>query len=187
MGENGMSKDGSLPKMVVFDLDGTLWYPEMYMLWGSGPPFRRDTKTGNVRAVGGEMVKLLGSSRSVLYSLKTDEKFEDTLVGIASRTDEPEWAQECMKQFDVGDGISMKETVDYEAIYGGDKTNHLRELSKRSKVAFEDMIFFDNERGNLHSVQRLGVQCVYTPDGVTSKIWDKALADFKRIKASLAK
>ena len=29
----------SLPKAVVFDLDGCLWYPDMYMLWGGGAPF----------------------------------------------------------------------------------------------------------------------------------------------------
>ena len=30
----------TLPKAVVFDLDGCLWYPDMYMLWGGGAPFR---------------------------------------------------------------------------------------------------------------------------------------------------
>lgn len=33
--------DNFLPKVVAFDLDATLWMPEMYQLWG-GSPFKRD-------------------------------------------------------------------------------------------------------------------------------------------------
>ena len=32
----------ALPKVVAFDLDATLWYPEMYQLWGGGSPFRKN-------------------------------------------------------------------------------------------------------------------------------------------------
>lgn len=28
-----------LPKIVALDLDGTVWSPDMYMLWGGGAPF----------------------------------------------------------------------------------------------------------------------------------------------------
>ena len=28
------------PKAVVFDLDGCVWRPEMYELWGGGAPFK---------------------------------------------------------------------------------------------------------------------------------------------------
>ena len=35
----------SLPKVVVFDLDGCVWDPEMYELWGSGgAPFKASKK-----------------------------------------------------------------------------------------------------------------------------------------------
>ena len=30
----------ALPKVVVFDLDGCVWDPEMYQLWGGGAPFK---------------------------------------------------------------------------------------------------------------------------------------------------
>jgi hypothetical protein len=33
-----------LPKIFVFDLDNCVWYPEMYMIWGGGPPFTYDGK-----------------------------------------------------------------------------------------------------------------------------------------------
>ena len=30
----------ALPKVIVFDLDGCVWDPEMYQLWGGGAPFK---------------------------------------------------------------------------------------------------------------------------------------------------
>ena len=30
-----------LPQVVAFDLDGTVWTPDMYQLWGGGAPFRK--------------------------------------------------------------------------------------------------------------------------------------------------
>ena len=30
----------ALPKVIVFDLDGCVWDPEMYELWGGGAPFK---------------------------------------------------------------------------------------------------------------------------------------------------
>lgn len=40
------------------------------------------------------------------------------------------------------------------------------------------MLFFDNEMGNIRSVSKLGVQCVYCPDGMTQAIWDEGLNKF---------
>ena len=51
-----------LPKAVVFDLDGCLWAPDMYMLWGGGAPFevRED---GDLDDRNGARVRLLGAVR----------------------------------------------------------------------------------------------------------------------------
>ena len=35
----------SLPKLVAFDLDGTNWSPDMYMIWGGGAPFTVSSPT----------------------------------------------------------------------------------------------------------------------------------------------
>ena len=35
------------PKAVIFDLDGCLWAPDMYMLWGGGGPFQQKETTPN--------------------------------------------------------------------------------------------------------------------------------------------
>ena len=60
----------------------------------------------------------------------------------------------------------------------------LRVLSD-SAFALEDMIFFDNERGNCTDVAPLGVTCVYCPAGVTDQIWRLALEGFPAPKGTI--
>jgi magnesium-dependent phosphatase 1 len=38
-------------------------------------------------------------------------------------------------------------------------------IHERSGIAYEDMVFFDNERRNVTDCRSLGITCVYTPDG----------------------
>ena len=39
--------DSVLPAAVVFDLDGCVWSPDMYMLWGGGAPFSGPDANGD--------------------------------------------------------------------------------------------------------------------------------------------
>ena len=48
------------PKVVVFDLDGCLWEPEMYELWGGGAPFS-DNGDGTLADRSDVTVRLLGA------------------------------------------------------------------------------------------------------------------------------
>ncbi len=66
-----------LPKLVAFDLDGTLWWPEMYML--SGAPFKKDSK-GRIFDRAQEQVELMGASHDILRELATDPRWIDTTV-----------------------------------------------------------------------------------------------------------
>ena len=95
-----------LPKLIAFDLDGTIWTPDMYQLYG-GAPFKADGDgTKKLYDSQGAPVKLLGISSRILQELKTDKKWQNTIVAWASCTDEPEWAAICMKLFKVVSGIS---------------------------------------------------------------------------------
>ena len=71
------------PKAVIFDLDGCLWYPEMYMMsWrGGGAPFV--PKGDAMVSQAGEAVTLLGDVRAVVAELRAD--WPDAVVGISSR------------------------------------------------------------------------------------------------------
>ena len=48
------------PAAVIFDLDGCLWDPEMYELWGGGAPFS-DNGDGTLADKSGVTVRLLGA------------------------------------------------------------------------------------------------------------------------------
>jgi hypothetical protein len=75
-----------IPKMFVFDLDGCVWEPEMYEIWGGGSPFKTQ-KNGNVKDCKGQEVYFLGDVRKILYELHTDSKYADSIVGVASTCD----------------------------------------------------------------------------------------------------
>ena len=79
------------PKAVVFDLDGCLWYPDMYMLWGGGAPFETvsDNTLLDARK---QRVTLLGAVPEILHELKNDAAWTPQ-VCVASCTDEPSWAR----------------------------------------------------------------------------------------------
>jgi magnesium-dependent phosphatase 1 len=138
------------PKVVAFDLDGTLWAPEMYELWGGGAPF----KSHNGEFLSdrkGERVNLLGSSREVLSQLCGLPEYQEGALTIAyvSTCDEPAWARECLTKFLVpvgGQRVTMGEVAAVHEIYKArDKTVHFAKVREATGVAYEDMIFFDNQ------------------------------------------
>ncbi|KAI8844663.1 magnesium-dependent phosphatase-1 [Chytriomyces cf. hyalinus JEL632] len=171
-----------VPSLIVFDLDGTLWYPEMYMLWsGGGPPFRPDPATGDVTSGPSKVkVQLLGDTRAILRNSLHDPTFANTRFAISSCTDEPGWAQECLALMRIEDGVSVKSRFEFECISKSSKKNHFISLRDMAGVPFEDMIFFDNERSRCKEVASLGVATVYCPDGLTMNVWIKGLDDWQR-------
>jgi len=170
-----------VPKAVVFDLDGCCWDPEMYELWGGGAPFK-ENKDGTLSDKNGTKVHLLGDVKNILHELKTDPKWADSIVAVASTCDEPKWAKECIRKFTVGDGLTMFDVFDedcteiYKA-YG--KDNHMREIAKKSGIDLKEMIFFDNQTNNTSCVAGMnGPTVVYTPQGVTRELFEEGLAKF---------
>ncbi|EFJ41078.1 hypothetical protein VOLCADRAFT_119798 [Volvox carteri f. nagariensis] len=172
----------ALPRLVAFDLDGTLWWPEMYMLDG-GAPFRRD-KSGAVYDKRNQRIELMGATEAVLAELATNPRWGQTEVAYVSRTEYPEWAIPCLKTFLVtedgkhGTSKSMFDISSYQEIYPGSKLTHFRAIQKKSGIQFEDMIFYDNERWNITECAKLGITCIYTPRGLTREAWERGLADF---------
>jgi magnesium-dependent phosphatase 1 len=186
-----------LPKVIVFDLDGTLWYPEMYMLWsGGGAPFQpHKTRKDALVDKSGRAVELLGNSYELLRSFAMDPIFTQGKVafGVASTCDEPDWAAECMRKFQVthghheGGARSMNDLFHFIEVYhASTKQDHFREIQRKAtkhfghEVAFQEMIFFDNQTNNTTAVSKLGVHCVYTPDGMTAELWERGLRDWQQ-------
>lgn len=108
-------------------------------------------------------------------------KWAKSRVGYASRTEYPKWAHECLKRIEVGDNIHMDEVLKpLREIYPGKKTSHFEQFHKDTGIAFNEMVFFDNEQRNCIDVARLGVTCVYTPNGMTAAKWKEGLAAFAK-------
>eukprot|EP00558_Chaetoceros_sp_UNC1202_P014265 CAMPEP_0197257414 /NCGR_PEP_ID=MMETSP1429-20130617/78630_1 /TAXON_ID=49237 /ORGANISM="Chaetoceros sp., Strain UNC1202" /LENGTH=108 /DNA_ID=CAMNT_0042721245 /DNA_START=51 /DNA_END=377 /DNA_ORIENTATION=+ len=102
----------------------------------------------------------------------------DIQAAAASRTDEPEMAQQCMDWLKISDGKTLTSCFDQVEIDIGDKKRHFQRLQEKTNIPFESMVFFDNEIRNINSVKELGVKCIYTPDGMTREAWHEALALF---------
>lgn len=175
-----------LPKLISFDLDATLWWPEVYMM--TGPPFTRRAEDNSVLDSSGEAMELYPGVVPVLRELATDPRWRAAGVAVAyaSRTDCPDWAHDCLRKLHVtgvdseaGSGtMTLHELGKFQQIYPGDKKTHHRRLGEDAGVAPKDMLFFDNERRNCSSVAKLGVTCVWTPEGLTMDAFRRGLDDF---------
>uniref|UniRef100_A0A7S3YKD3 Magnesium-dependent phosphatase-1 n=1 Tax=Heterosigma akashiwo TaxID=2829 RepID=A0A7S3YKD3_HETAK len=132
----------TIPRLVVFDLDFTVWRPEMYEL--AGAPFTR-TEDGRVFDRAWEEVRPFPDVRAVLERISTSAEFAGCEVAAASRTDRVAWAQECLRLLDAhGGGGRMADVFRYKEIYPGTKTRHFERLRAVSGVDYEDMLFFDD-------------------------------------------
>jgi magnesium-dependent phosphatase 1 len=163
---NGNSRLFALPRVIVFDLDNTLWTPELYKL--------RKLEGSNQIPVAGRDVNLFDGAKEVLESIlpnlggsAADGDNEKPILAIASRTNKVEWAEDLLDQFQLRDLFGAIE------IFPGIKTNHFAKIQRKTKVPFHEMMFFDDARdgkyGNCEPVAAMGVFCVHCPDGLRTK------------------
>ena len=152
----------------------------MYQLWGGGAPFRQLAVTPNnqLQDRRGTSVQMLGDVSVCFAELHARMKAgEPLLVGVASRSDEPEWARECLSKFIVAEGVTMMDVVSPSRceIYKGSKRGHFKALQVKTQVPFSKMCFFDDDPQNIADVGGLGVHCFLTPNGVTKDIFNEGL------------
>ena len=170
-----MSHDRCLvTAVVVFDLDYTLWHPELYQL-RSGPPFKA-CSDGCVLTARGERVDLFPAARGALRELSD----AGIPVAIASRASERAWAEEIMRLMRVDEGRSMADIIGDTpvVIQGGSKVKHLRHISHMSGVPLARILFFDNERTNIQEVEKIGPTCIYCPRGFKDGVFRDGLRQF---------
>ena len=102
----------AVPKLIVLDLDNTLWTPELYQL--------RKLQQNNQFPVANKDVKLFPAAAKILKEFRngTNSTFANTKLAIASRTNKGEWAHDLLDQFGI------KDQFDYIEIFSGDKKTH---------------------------------------------------------------
>ena len=84
------------PRLVVLDLDATVWTPELHRV-------RRFAAAADPswRPKAGVDVKLCEGAAQVLRLLATSPEWRETRVAVASRTAEGEWARALLREFEV--------------------------------------------------------------------------------------
>ncbi|KAK9720809.1 hypothetical protein K7432_003873 [Basidiobolus ranarum] len=183
-----------LPKVIVFDLDYTLW-PLWLDTHLNGPPF--EATVDGVKDCSGNTVKFYPDVPIVLELCR---RLSDTMLAVASRTHEPKWANQIITQMKVRldetqlskingllsseapEALPFQKYIDHSEIYPGSKVQHFKRICKELGIQYEDMIFFDDEFRNIKEVGKLGVKCVYVQDGVTLKNFLQALEEFAQDK-----
>ncbi|KAL5705392.1 protein-tyrosine-phosphatase [Ranunculus cassubicifolius] len=143
-----------LPKLVVFDLDYTLW------------PFYCECRSKR------EMPSLYPHAKGILYALK--DKGID--IAIASRSPTPDIAKTFI------DKLGFQSMFVAQEIFSSwtHKTEHFQRIHKRTGVPFTSMLFFDDEDRNIESVSKMGVTSILVGDGVNLGALRQGLTNFNQ-------
>lgn len=146
--------EGPLPKLIVFDLDYTLW--PFWVDTHVAAPLKASPDHTSAKDRSGESFAFYAEVPSILHSLRE----RGIKVGAASRTSAPDLGREMLRLLHVGDAEGKKrkavEYFDYLEIYPGSKITHFNRLQKATGLDYTDMLFFDDEARN-RNVESLGV------------------------------
>jgi magnesium-dependent phosphatase 1 len=151
----------ALPKLIVFDLDYTLW--PFWVDTHVTPPLKPSASHDAVKDRFGEHFAFYSEVPEILASLRQ----HNIKVGAASRTSAPDLMLRLLQLPDA-EGKKRKaiEFFDHMEIYPGSKITHFVKLQKATGLRYEDMLFFDDESRN-KNVESLGVHMHLVRDGVS--------------------
>ncbi len=150
-------------KLFVFDLDFTLWDAGGTWCDATNPPYFWEDNC--LLDQSGNEMQLYPDVIDILEELTQYKK----KIAAASRTFEPDWAQDLLHLFNIDKYFDLKE------IYPGSKISHFKKIQNHFKLPFSEMVFFDDEYRNIEEVGRLGVNTVFVDEGVSSSVVRKYL------------
>ena len=150
-------------KVFVFDLDFTIWNAGDTWCSETNPPYLWEDRKLLDRS--GRWIRLFPETLNVLEFLKKEGK---TIV-VASRTHQPEWANQLLQLFNIDRYFDIKE------IYPGSKKNHLNRIQKQLDLSLNQFVFFDDEDRNIREVSSLGIKSILIMNGITLDIVKKAM------------
>jgi magnesium-dependent phosphatase 1 len=169
--------DGVLPKLIVFDLDYTLW--PFWVDTHVTPPLKASPSHDSAKDRFGESFAFYSEVPEILHSLRA----HGVKVGAASRTSAPDLGKEMLKLLHIADEEGKKRKAldyfDHLEIYPGSKITHFTKLQKATGLRFEDMLFFDDEARN-RNVETLGVTMYLVRDGVNRQEIDNGIREWRK-------
>ncbi|GKY91946.1 hypothetical protein MPSEU_000166200 [Mayamaea pseudoterrestris] len=185
-------------RLVIFDLDHTIWRPEMCDLTAA-PQLKpapsnlsptalkegRTIKEGHFLMIGEDACMQVFEGASIALSEINRWKREGRNIqaAAASKSDVPNWARICLDYLVVDDGTVLAECFPDELVelYKANKEEHLQRLQEKTGVAYSDMAFFDDERHkNIVRIENElpHVKTYYVPHGMTREAWEEAKTEF---------
>ncbi|CAM1503274.1 Fc.00g080500.m01.CDS01 [Cosmosporella sp. VM-42] len=173
-----------LPKLIVFDLDYTLW--PFWVDTHVTPPLKANATHSAATDRYGEDYAFYSDVPSILYALPR----AGVKIGVASRTHAPSLARDMLKLLHIPppDDTSGKPEKPKRAlevfdagmeIYPSSKIKHFESLQKRTGIRYEDMLFFDDEARN-KDTESLGVTMWLVRDGVTWGEVEKGVDEWRK-------
>ncbi|RDL31963.1 putative magnesium-dependent phosphatase P8B7.31 [Venustampulla echinocandica] len=168
--------DGALPKLIVFDLDYTLW--PFWVDTHITPPLKASPTHDSAKDRFGENFAFYRQVPAILVSLRA----RGIKIAAASRTHAPDLGREMLRLLHITDGKGKKKAIDYFdylEIYPGSKITHFTKLQKATGLRFEDMLFFDDEARN-KNVETLGVTMYLVRDGVNAAEVDNGIKEWRK-------
>ena len=157
-----------LPKLIVFDLDFTLWDCDGTWCDCLSPPFGMES--GVVMDSTKRPVTLYPDVKQILEQCKA----LDCEMALASRTEQPAWALSLI------DLLGITSYFAFSEIYPSSKVMHFSSLKKASRFEFSQMLFFDDESRNISEVSSRGVACVHVTQGLNQSLFDASLQRFQQ-------
>ncbi|KAI0132412.1 magnesium-dependent phosphatase [Xylariales sp. AK1849] len=188
-----------LPRLVVFDLDYTLW--PFWVDTHVYPPLKVNAAHSACTDKIGETFSFYKDVPSVLHGLGA----AGIKLGVASRTHAPDLGREMLKLLHVPaasslfPGVGEGETGGSKKgdkprkaleffdggleIYPSSKIRHFEALGKRTGIPYTEMLFFDDESRN-RDTETLGVTMWLVRDGVTWNEIEKGIEEWRRRRAA---
>ncbi|KAL4972549.1 acid phosphatase-domain-containing protein [Aspergillus desertorum] len=177
-----------LPKLIAFDLDYTLW--PFWVDTHVTPPIKARDNNSRCTDKWNESFAFYPHVNSIITSCKS----RSIPLALASRTHAPDLARDMLKQLHIIPNFSDNPSAnkvrtvraldyfDYIQIFPATKTQHFARIQQASGIAYEDMLFFDDEARNRNVETELGVTFLLVRDGMTREEVDKGVWAWRRRK-----
>ncbi|KZV39163.1 Magnesium-dependent phosphatase [Dorcoceras hygrometricum] len=125
------------------------------------------------------MPSLYPHAKGILYALK--DKGVD--FAIASRSPTPDIANTFLEK------LGIKTMFVSQEIFSSwtHKTDHFKNINRKTGVPYNEMLFFDDEDRNIDTVSKMGVTSILVENGVNLGAFRQGLSSFSQNKSLLEK
>ncbi|KAL5562671.1 hypothetical protein UlMin_032418 [Ulmus minor] len=142
-----------LPRLVVFDLDYTLW------------PFYCECRPNSPY--------LYNDARGILHAFKE----KGVGVAIASRSPTENRANKFLEELRIK-SMFVAQEIFPSPVAGTHKKKHFQNIHSRTGIPYSNMLFFDDENRNIQAVSKLGVTSILVGNGVNLGALRQGLAEY---------